>query len=178
MVQDSVKCSSLSSENAYSNLIWACLVDAIHLGSLEGNLKLMTEALLSSTLQADLLVLQGHSGFPVGVIKVKKPGAVDPLVETRIFGELFDYMMFLKSSYNLTQIFGLLSCYSDWYVCSLDPESSSSKSLQCSCNMESFELFSQEEHGLDPSTTSSASSSSSFMEPNEHPRKQCTLSQT
>ena len=107
MVQDGVKCSSLSSENAYSNLIWACLVDAIHLGSLEGNLKLMTEALLSSTLQADLLVLQGHSGFPVGVIEVKKPGAVDPLVETRIFGELFDYMMFLKSSYNLTQIFGL-----------------------------------------------------------------------
>ena len=72
----------------------------------------------------------------------------------------------------------LLSCYSDWYVCSLDPESSSLKSSQCSCNMESFELFSQEEHGLDPSTTSSASSSSSFMEPNEHPRKQCTLSQT
>ena len=57
MVQDGVKCSSLSSENAYSNLIWACLVDAIHLGSLEGNLKLMTEASLSSTLQADLLVL-------------------------------------------------------------------------------------------------------------------------
>ena len=111
------------------------------------------------------MILQGQAGFPVGVIEVKKPDtSTDPMKETRMFGELFDYMMFLKSTYNLTQIFGVLTHYSDWYVCSLEPEPAASqlKSPLCSCNMETFELFSPEEPELlDQSTSFGASSSSS-----------------
>ena len=108
------------------------------------------------------------------------------MVETRIFGELFDYMMFLKSTYNLTQIFGLLTRYSDWFVCSLEPESASSlKSSLCSRNMEPFELFSpEEEPELDPSTIGAFSSSSfSFTftkpkKPKKEGQKQSTPSQS
>ena len=124
---------------------------------------------------------------------MKKPDtSTDPMKETRMFGELFDYMMFLKSTYNLTQIFGVLTCYSDWYVCSLEPEPASSqlKSLLCSCNMETFELFSPEEPELldqltsfgasSSSSSSSFSSSFTFTEEAMNPvlKKQCTLSQS
>ena len=40
------------------------------------------------------------------MIEVKKPDTNDPRAESKIFGELFDYMMFLKSTYNLKSIFG------------------------------------------------------------------------
>ena len=86
--------------------------------------------------------------FPVGVIKVKKPDTNDPWAESKIFGELFDYMMFLKSTYNLKSIFGLLTCYSDWHVCSLGPfppSLSSSCKAGPSCEMDSIKFSQQME---------------------------------
>ena len=82
---------NLSSKNDFSKLVWLALLDVIGLAGLGKNLKLLNEASLSSSLRANFLVLQGHTGFPVGVIEVKKPdSAMNPMVETRIFGELFD----------------------------------------------------------------------------------------
>ena len=101
---------NVNSKNDFSNLVWLALLDVITLASLSDNLKVLNKVSLSSSLQADFLILQGQAGFPVGVIEVKKPDtSTDPMKETRMFGELFDYMMFLKSTYNLTQIFGVLT---------------------------------------------------------------------
>ena len=73
---------------------------------------------LLSNLRTDFLVLRGVGGFTVGVIEVKKPDDKNVREETEIFGELFD-CMFLKSTYDLETIFGILTRYSDWHVCSL-----------------------------------------------------------
>ena len=70
----------------------------------------------------DILVIRKDGGMPVGVIEVKKPPRTNEKgdVDARIFGELYDYMMFLRSTYHMTPVYGLLTTYSEWYVCWLD----------------------------------------------------------
>ena len=148
LLYDAVRLGSCNanSEDDILFFVRLALLDAIGVASLNNQLKLLGEASLSSSLRADFLVLSGDMGFPVGVIEVKKPDATtDPKKETRIFGELYDYMMFLKSTYNLTRIFGVLTRYSDWYICSLEsdqPASSSPNSSLCSRKMETLDMLS------------------------------------
>ena len=117
---------SINTENDAAGYIHGAFMDAIKASGLP--LQLSREVSLSSRFRTDFLVLR-MNGFPVGVIEVKKPDDQELTQEPKIFGELFDYMMFLKNTYNLSRVVGMLSRYSDWYVCWLgDPSSPSSPS--------------------------------------------------
>ena len=120
------KALQINNENDAGHFIRNILEDAITASALP--LELSGEVSISSNYRTDFLVLRGASGLPVGVFEVKKPDSSNLEDSPKIFGELFDYMMFLKSTYNLATIVGVLTRYSDWYVCSLDPFSSSSSS--------------------------------------------------
>ena len=94
-----------------------------------------------ASLRTDLLVLKAPSGLPVGVIEVKKHDNRELTERPAIFGELFDYMMFLRSTFNLEKVYGILTRYSDWFVCWLDSPlslSSSSSSSLSSCSSSSL----------------------------------------
>ena len=120
---------TINTEFDAAHYIRSILGDAIYAAKLK--LRLSAEVTLSSRFRTDFLVLR-QNGLPVGVIEVKKPDKSDLMEQTQIFGELFDYMMFLKSTYNIQRVFGILTRYSDWYVCWLEdtpsPASSSSPS--------------------------------------------------
>ena len=56
-------------------------------------------------------------GVPIGVVEVKKPDKKDILRNRYVQGQLFDYMLRLKSFFGLEHVFGILSTYAEWRVC-------------------------------------------------------------
>ena len=63
----------------------------------------------------DVWVLTRH-GIPVGVMVIKKP-VEDKILIDRNFGQLFDYMMRLRSFYGLRYCFGILTSFDQWFIC-------------------------------------------------------------
>ena len=119
----------MNTEADTANFVRLALGDAIEFADLP--LWLSAENAMAS-LRTDMLVLKAPSGLPVGVIEVKKPDDKELPDRPAIFGELFDYMMFLRSTFNLEKVYGILTRYSDWFVCWLDSSSSSSSSSSVS----------------------------------------------
>ena len=111
------------------------LKDAIEASKLKLNLS--SEVSMSNS-RPDLLILKQSDELPVGAIEVKKPDSTSLTEHPKIFGELFDYLMLLKNTYNLQRVFGILTRYSDWYVCWLGGLSSSSSSSSSPLSPSSF----------------------------------------
>ena len=67
-------------------------------------------------------------GIPAGVIEVKTPKPDGRVLDSPLLaGQLYDYMMLLRSFYGLQSIFGVMTTYYEWRICWLD--TSESKSL-------------------------------------------------
>jgi hypothetical protein len=62
-------------------------------------------------------------GIPIGVIEVKKPKTThheSVLKNSAIFGQIFDYMKRLQTFTGIRHVFGILTSYSEWIICSLE----------------------------------------------------------
>jgi len=73
-------------------------------------------------------------GIPAGVIEVKTPKKDAGVLESPFLaGQLYDYMMLLRSFYGLQSIFGVMTTYSEWRICWLD--TSESRSLAAATSL-------------------------------------------
>lgn len=52
----------------------------------------------------------------IGVVEVKKPGNGGALQNPYVQGQIFDYMLRLKSFFGLEHVFGILSSYKEWRI--------------------------------------------------------------
>ena len=64
-------------------------------------------------LKADFWVIS-YNGFPVGAIEVKKPGKGD---RERDYGQLFDYMLRIRSFHGIRSVFGICTNFVEWTIC-------------------------------------------------------------
>jgi len=68
-------------------------------------------------LRPDIWVVE-KMGLPVGVVEVKTPSrSLDPLESPSVAGQIYDYMMKLRSFYGLQAIFGIITTYAEWRIC-------------------------------------------------------------
>lgn len=110
---------SIQTEGGAGHLIRNALLHAVTcISSLR--LTLSPEQGILNT-RPDFLILTLDE-IPVGVVEVKKPQDRHDSEENerRMLGQLFDYMMILRATFNLSHVIGIFSRYSDWYFCSLD----------------------------------------------------------
>ncbi len=64
-------------------------------------------------LKADIWILS-HNGHPVGALEVKKPGNVSPEAQNIHFGQLYDYLLRIRSFYGLKYVLGLYTNWDEW----------------------------------------------------------------
>lgn len=97
-----------ATESDIQALVKDMLVDAISGVGLSDKIQCFNE-LSVFDLRPDIwLVLAG--GFPIGVVEVKTHSN-DILKSPRVCGQIFDYMLRLKSFFGLTHVFGLVTTY-------------------------------------------------------------------
>jgi hypothetical protein len=66
-------------------------------------------------IRPDIYIVSTASGIPKGVVEVKKAGEV-AMTNERISGEVFDYMMHIRSLFGVREVFGILTSYDEWRV--------------------------------------------------------------
>src|SRR5690348_9514734 len=64
----------------------------------------------------DIWLIATRTGNPLGVVEVKKPGE-SILSEKLVLGQIYDYMLRLKSFHGLKDVFGVLTTYEEWRIC-------------------------------------------------------------
>jgi len=68
------------------------------------------------------IITSSPADVPIGVVAVKKPNPSTHtkrcvLDKPRVIGQLYDYLLMLKSFHGLENVFGILSTYKKWRVC-------------------------------------------------------------
>jgi len=109
---------SWASEMDVQQLVKAVLQDAITAAGLGHLLKCYNELSIFK-LRPDIWVVMNERGVPVGVCEVKKPGRTiinSPVVH----GQIYDYMLRLRSFHGLKHVFGIVSTYEQWRLYWLD----------------------------------------------------------
>ena len=76
------------------------------------NLSCEQELSLFEAKRADI-VLVCQFGIPIGFIEVKKPGS-SVMQNKRIYGQMFDYLTYVKSFAGRRHPFGILTTYNEW----------------------------------------------------------------
>ena len=111
---DSMECHS---ESDVSTLVKVFLSYVLTALGLSNELVIASEVSVFQS-RPDLWLLRkvfssGHS-IPIGVLEVKKPGT--NLDNQQMHGQLFDYLLMLKSSFNLNIALGILTNFNEWQV--------------------------------------------------------------
>lgn len=109
---DSGDLQSWASEMDIQQLVKAVLQDAITAANLGHLLKCYHELSIFK-LRPDIWVVMNERGVPVGVCEVKKPGSsiMDSPV---VHGQIYDYMLRLRSFHGIKHVFGIVSTYHQW----------------------------------------------------------------
>jgi hypothetical protein len=76
-------------------------------------LTLHRQASLSLEMKPDIWIVKEASGRPIAVIEVKSPGEYT-LLNGTICGQLYDYLMKLRSSYGQCEVFGIITNLKEW----------------------------------------------------------------
>lgn len=105
------------SENDVAVHVRKVISDITTATGLENKFDFMSE-LAISRLRADIWILL-LNGFPVSVIEVKKPGEINEGKKAVIYGQLYDYMMKLRSFHGLCNVIGILTNFEQWEICCL-----------------------------------------------------------
>jgi len=103
------------SESDIQGFVKGVLQAAIRTLGLTGHIKCCNELSIFD-LRPDVWLVCAD-GVPIGVAEVKKPDGKDILRNKYVQGQLFDYMLRLKSFFGLEHVFGFLSTYEEWRVC-------------------------------------------------------------
>ena len=94
------------------------LKDAIDTLSLNQNLCVGPELSIMGE-KSDLWVLK-RKAIPIGLVEVKRPGEIDVMNNTWVFGQVHGYLQVLKNFYGVQYPIALLSTYTHWRVVSLE----------------------------------------------------------
>jgi hypothetical protein len=103
---------SWASEMDVQQLVKAVLQDAITASGLGPLLKCYNELSIFK-LRPDIWVVMNERGVPVGVCEVKKPGRTI-MESTVVHGQIYDYMLRLRSFHGIKHVFGIVSTYEQW----------------------------------------------------------------
>ena len=107
-----------ANEADVQNFVERVLLDMLLASGFRDRLDLRREIKLAkSYLHPDVLVFEvGPSGYryPVCCVEVKKPGT--NLKEEKIAGQIYGYMLQLRTLYGLVDVFGVLTTYQEWLV--------------------------------------------------------------
>jgi hypothetical protein len=103
-----------SAEEDVQSYVKAVLTDMIFAAKLNGTLR-VAQNLAISELKADFWILH-LNGFPLAAVEVKKPGLSEDQMSFP-YGQLFDYMIRIRSFYGLRCIFGILTDFNTWRIC-------------------------------------------------------------
>ncbi len=107
-----------SSESDIQNLVKLVLKDAINSIGLGGEIQCYNE-LSIFRLRADIWIVVQKTGLPIGVVEVKKPEE-KILKSNLVHGQIFDYLLRLKSFHGLEHVFGIVTTYKEWRFCWLE----------------------------------------------------------
>jgi hypothetical protein len=103
--------ASYGSESDVQQKVSAALSEAIAASGLRGVLHCFNE-LSVFRLRADIWVVQ-RRGIPVGVVEVKKPHPV-VMTSKRVHGQIYDYMLRLRTQHGIQHVFGIVTTYKEW----------------------------------------------------------------
>ncbi len=105
---------SWGSEREIQTAVTLVLQDLISSVGLEDMLRCYQELSIFK-LRADIWIVVDATGVPVGVVEVKKPGK-KIMQSDYVHGQIYDYMMRLRSFHGLKHVFGIVSTYNQWRV--------------------------------------------------------------
>ena len=103
--------------------------DMIEAAGLEGELDLRCGDLEIADLKADIWIISSN-GYPVGAVEIKKPskeGAESTMNDGKVQGQLFDYMLRIRSFHGLRHVFGILTNFEEWRICWLPDSDDAAK---------------------------------------------------
>ncbi len=64
----------------------------------------------------DVVVITSN-GVPKGVVEVKTPLSPDIMTDGLLHGQVYSYLMWLKSFYNISEVIGIATTYEEWRIC-------------------------------------------------------------
>lgn len=105
-------CNTWSTEASIVERVKNVLADCIRAIGLEKELSAQLEVTVHAL--PDLLILL-HELHPIGVIEIKTPDH-EVLDSKCVHGQIFDYMLRLKTYFGLRTVFGIVSTYKQWRV--------------------------------------------------------------
>ena len=79
-----------------------------------------------NTIVPDIFIIKKSSNvesIPILVVEVKHNLAINSQKDNSLkpaFGQIFDYMMLIRASYGLIDVYGILTDFKDWYFCWFD----------------------------------------------------------
>jgi hypothetical protein len=94
------------------------LEDMIEAAGLQNDLHLRCD-LEVADLKAHIWIISVN-GYPVGAVEIKKPskkGAASTMNNSTVQGQLFDYMMRIRSFHGLRHVFGIMTDFEEWRIC-------------------------------------------------------------
>jgi hypothetical protein len=108
------------SESDIQGFVKTVLGDAIVAAGLKHKLRCFNELSVFS-IRPDIWIVVNECGVPVGVCEVKAPGR-SVMKNDIVHGQIFDYMLQLRSFHGLTHVFGIVSTYKQWRIYWLNDE--------------------------------------------------------
>ncbi|CAN0211480.1 unnamed protein product, partial [Ectocarpus fasciculatus] len=108
-----------STEKDIHNLFHDVCFDMLKIANLDNELKLRCDLEIAS-LKADIWVICCN-GYPVGAVEIKKPrkdkSSASTFHHPKVQGQLFDYMLRIRSFHGLRHVFGIMTDFEDWRIC-------------------------------------------------------------
>ena len=108
-----------STEMDLSNLVYNVLFDMVKIANLECDFKLRCDLAIAS-LRADIWVIY-FNGCPVGAVAIKRPrnnkSSRSIFRNSQVQGQLFDYLLHIRSFHGLRHVFGIITDFEDWRIC-------------------------------------------------------------
>lgn len=102
-----------STEADIQALVESYLLDILRSVGLGSSVVLQRQTSLTLALKADIWLVKAANGLPFGVIEVKSP-SISILENPRVCGQLFDYMVKLRSSYGQCDLIGIITNLKGW----------------------------------------------------------------
>lgn len=113
------------SESDVQGFVKLVIQDCLVLAGLEKKVSCFNELGIHSV-RPDIWIVVTSCGVPIGVVEVKKPTTSnhqDALENSKVHGQIFDYMKRLQTFTGIENVFGIITSYEKWVFCSLKKRS-------------------------------------------------------
>jgi hypothetical protein len=124
-----------SSESGLQTHVKYLLEDMAKITGLEDEISIIEEISIGK-MKADFLVVL-RLGIPIGAIEVKKPGK--QIFENLVYGQIFDYLLQLRSFHGVGEVFGILTNLVEWKIVWLPDTEIAGKAINLSYGSSTIE---------------------------------------